>query len=172
MPEVAPEVSLAKREFGVGFWSEAGREKEEFLQELAAFLVPRKYRVAVGSGWEPWDVEVARGIGAAARVEVAVEDHTGAKRLFRIRTSLHPPRVGLWVFGAAALLAVVGITFGVPELTRMGLLVAGIDLFVTVLQTVRLGRLLHRVYALVAPRLGMSPVPLHVRPGTDRKATT
>lgn len=168
-PEESPEISLAKREFSVGYWSESGREKEEFLQELSGFLVPRKYRVAVGSGWEPWDVEVARGIGTAARVEVAVEDHTGAKRLFRVRTTLHPPRLGLWVFGVATLLAVLGFAFGVPELTRMGLLVAGLDLVVTVVQTLRLGRLLYRVYAVVAPRLGMSPVPLQGRTRATRE---
>ncbi|MEY4949324.1 MAG: hypothetical protein RL698_1535 [Pseudomonadota bacterium] len=164
-PEQKPEVSLLRREFNVGYWSEGGREKEDFLQELAAFLVPRKYRVAVGSGWEPWDVEVARGIGSAARVEVAVEDHTGSKRLFRVRTTLHPPRIGLWVFGAAGLLAVLGFAFGIPELTRAGLLVAGLDLLVTTVQTLRLGRLLYRVYALVGPRLGMSPVRLRKAPG-------
>ena len=76
------------------------------------------------------------------------------------------------MFGSATLLALLGFAFGVPELTRMGLLVAGLDLVVTVVQTLRLGRLLYRVYAVVAPRLGMSPVPLQgrTREGREEKA--
>ena len=62
-------------------------------------------------------------------------------------------------------IAVLGFAFGIPELTRAGLLVAGLDLLVTTVQTLRLGRLLYRVYALVGPRLGMSPVRLRKAPG-------
>lgn len=166
VPAENPEVALLRREFVVGYWSETGVDKEDFLRELSGFLVPRKYRVAAGSGWEEWDVEVARGIGTAARVEVAVEDHTGSKRLLRIRTTMQTARVGLWLFIGFSAIAVFGTIVGIPELTRAGVLLALLDGAFLAVQGFRLARLLFRIYALVGHRLGLQPVPL------GRRATT
>ena len=157
-PTPKPDVSWWRGEFRLEFWNETGRDKEELLHELSAFLVPRKYRVAVAAGWDEWDLEVARGIWASARIEVAVENHTGAKRLFRIRVSVIPAKVALWALGACLGIAGLGFAFNVPELTRMGLVLAGLDAATLAVQNFRLGRLLVRVLAVVASRLDLGPM--------------
>jgi GT2 family glycosyltransferase len=162
------DVSWLRRKFFLTMWNETGRDKEEFLHELSAFLVPRKYRVSVGSGWDEWDVEVARGIWTSARIEVAVENHTGAKRLFRVRTSLHTAKVGFWALAACALVAVLGVALNIPELARMGLVLAILDAASLAVQSLRLGRLLFRVMSIVARRLELGPV-ADKRKGEEQK---
>jgi hypothetical protein len=163
-----PKISLLRAEFVVSYWNETGREKEHFLHELAAFFVPRKYRVSVGSGWNEWDLEIARGIWTSARIEVAVEDHVGPKRVVRVRTTLHTAKIGLWALAACLGVAVLGVLLGIPEFTRMGLLLAGLDAFSLGVQSFRLGRLLSRAYGLIAARLDM--IPLNHRAEADTKA--
>jgi hypothetical protein len=154
----ANEVSWLRRRFELALWSEAGQEKNQLLHELMSFLAVRKYRISVDSGWNDWDIEVSRGFWTSARIEVAVENHTGAKRLFRVRTSLHTALVGFWALAACALVAVLGVALNIPELARMGLVLALLDAASLAVQSLRLGRLLFRVMSIVARRLELGPV--------------
>jgi hypothetical protein len=167
-PAQRPKISLLRGEFVVSYWNETGREKEHFLHELAAFFVPRKYRVSVGSGWNEWDLEIARGIWTSARIEVAVEDHVGPKRVVRVRTNLRTAKIGLWALVACLGVAALGVLLGIPEFTRMGLLLAGLDALSLGVQSFRLGRVLSRAYGLIAARLDM--IPLNHRAEADAKA--
>jgi GT2 family glycosyltransferase len=164
-----PRVSWLRGRFEVAYWNETGKEKEHFLHELTAFLVPRKYRVSVGSGWDEWDLEVTRGIWNSARIEAANEDHVGQRRVVRVRTSLHTAEVGLWALAACAAVAALGVVLGIPELTRMGAVLAVVDAASIGVQSFRLGRLLFRVYGLIAARLDM--VALVTRSPGKSKAT-
>jgi GT2 family glycosyltransferase len=154
----ASEVAWLERRFELALWSEEGREKHELMHELMSFLALRKYRISVDSGWNDWDIEVSRGVWTSARIEVAVENHTGPKRLLRVRTSLHTARVGLWVLLACVTVALLGVLFDNPDLTRMGVVLALLDGGMIAYQNLRLGRVLLRVYAAVAGRLALTRV--------------
>jgi len=73
----------------------------------------------------------------------------------RVRTSLHTAKIGLWVLGACLAVAALGVVLGIPEFTRMGVVLAGLDALLLGVQSFRLGRLLFRAYALIAARLDM-----------------
>jgi len=154
----ASEISWFKWRFELALWSESAHEKNQLMHELMSFLAVRKYRISVDSGWNDWDIEVSRGFWTSARIEVAVENHTGAKRLLRIRTSLHTAKTGLWALLACVAVAVLGIAADNPELTRMGSVLALLDLGVIAYQNFRLGRVLLRVFGAVANRLEMTSV--------------
>lgn len=154
----AREVSFLQRRFDLALWSEAGHDKAQLLHELMSFLAVRKYRISIDSGWNDWDIEVSRGFWTSARIEVAVENHTGMKRLFRIRTSLHTAKTGLWAFLGCVAVAVLGIAVDNPELTRMGAVLALLDVAVIAYQNFRLGRVLMRVFGAVASRLELVTV--------------
>lgn len=151
-------ISWLRRRFDVVLWNETGREKSDLLHELMSFLAVRKYRLSVDSGWNEWDIEVARGFWTSARIEVAVENHTGAKRLFRIRTSLHTAPTGLWALLGCVAIAVLGAVLGVPEFIRIGAVLALVDVAAIAYQNFRLGRVLLRLFGALAGRLEMTPV--------------
>ncbi|MEW6268673.1 MAG: glycosyltransferase [Thermodesulfobacteriota bacterium] len=152
------EVSWLRRTFQVALWSEAGHEKQHLLHELMSFLAVRKYRIAIDSGWNEWDIEVSRGFWTSARIEVAVENHTGAKRLFRVRVSLHTAKTALWAFLACVAVAVLGFALDNPDLSRMGVVLGLLDVATIAYQNFRLGRVLLRVFDALASRLELTPV--------------
>ena len=162
----ASQVSWLSRRFELALWGESGQEKSQLLHELMSFLTVRKYRLSVDSGWNDWDIEVSRGFWTSARIEVAVENHTGMKRLLRVRTSLHTAKTGLWAFFACVAVAVIGVAIDNPDLTRMGAILALLDVGVIAYQNFRLGRVLLRVFGAVASRLELTPV----GNGRERKA--
>ena len=159
-------VSWLSRRFELALWGESGQEKSQLLHELMSFLTVRKYRLSVDSGWNDWDIEVSRGFWTSARIEVAVENHTGTKRLLRVRTSLHTAQTGLWAFLACVAVAVIGVAVDNPDLTRLGAILALLDVGMIAYQNFRLGRVLLRVFGAMATRLELTPV----RNGRERKA--
>ena len=154
----ATDVAWLQRRFELALWSESGTEKSQLLHELMSFLAVRKYRIAIDSGWNEWDIEVSRGFWTSARIEVAVENHTGARRLLRVRTSLHTAKTGLWALLGCAAVALLGFAADNPDLMRMGLALAVLDVGVIAYQNFRLGRVLLRVFGAVASRLELTPV--------------
>jgi len=129
-PRQRPEIDLVRRAFRLRYWSTQGHEKEGFLGALMGFLLPRKYLIAVDSGWNRWDIEVHRGIWARARVLVAVEYHGGPKRLFNVRCAVRATSLARLVIAGCGLAAVVMWRLEMAELAGVaGLfgLVAGIE---------------------------------------------
>jgi hypothetical protein len=153
-----PVVAWLRRKFDLTYWNQTGREKEDLLHELMGFLIPRKHWISVDSGWNDWDVEVARGMSASARLKVVVESHGGHNRVFRIRTSLHLARIGVWGFVVCLALSLLGVFVGLPELTRMGAVLALLDAAAVLYQSVRLGRFLYHVLSIVAGKLELGPM--------------
>ncbi|HYC21078.1 MAG TPA: glycosyltransferase, partial [Candidatus Bathyarchaeia archaeon] len=158
VPTQRPRISWLRRVFYLNYWNETGREKEDLLHEVTNFLFPRKFWISVDSGWNDWDIEVSRGIWASGRLKVAVENHSGPKRIFRVRTSIHTGKVGLWALVSFTLMTLLGLVLGIPELTRTGLVLAVLDAVVLVYQNFRLGRVLYRVLGIAARRLDLGPV--------------
>lgn len=151
-------VSWLERRFELALWSETGCEKRDFLHELMSFLALRRYRIAVDSGWNDWDIEVSRGVWTSARIAVAVENHTGAKRLLRVRTTLHTAPASIGVLLACVGAALLGVVVESPELARLGLGLALLDGGTIAYRELRVARVLLRVFAAVASRLGLTRV--------------
>ena len=80
------------------------------------------------------------------------------KRLLRVRTSLHTAQTGLWAFLACVAVVVLGVAVDNPDLTRMGAILALLDVGMIAYQNFRLGRVLLRVFGAVASRLELTPV--------------
>jgi hypothetical protein len=72
------------------YWSGQGHEKEGLLGGLMEFLIPRKYFIAMDPGWNPWDLEIYRGIWTKARVAVAAENYGGPNRVLATRVDVRP----------------------------------------------------------------------------------
>jgi hypothetical protein len=157
-PTQSPHVRWFAREFRLRYWSDRSQEKEELLEGVIRFLLPRKYLIAHDLGWSGWDVEIHRGIWAKSQVRVAVENHGGSKRLFNVRCTVKTSRAGKLAIGGLAALLGLGAYFLVPELlavaTVLGVL-AGISVGY---QSFIVGRVMHHVLEIVAQQIGLTPV--------------
>jgi len=157
-PRQAPSVDMLERAFTLRYWSEQGHEKEALLGGVMEFLIPRKYLITVDPGWNRWDLEIFRGIWSKARVTVAAENHGGAKRLLNVRSEIRLTRVSQLSLGFFAVLAALGLTFAIPEVTAVGGALGLVNLGVIVSENLRLGRILNDTYDIVAAGLGLRPV--------------
>lgn len=166
-PRHMPALDWRHFAFTLSYWSERGHEKESLLDALMAFLVPRKYLIAIDPGWNRWDIEIYRGVWAKARVAVAAENHGGPKRMLRVRSEVRVTRVAhiaLGVFGAATAL---GLIFHVPEITSVALALGAVNLGVIMGETLRLARIVGDSFDIVAANIGLKP--LGQRPDDDSK---
>lgn len=153
-----PHISWRDRAFCLSYWTEAGLEKESLLQEMMAFLVPRKYFIVLDQGWSDWDLEIYRGIWSRAEVKVCSENHGGSKRLLRVRCALRMSQLATMALGAYSLLAVVAMVLGMPEVSVVTVVVGAINAAVIVYQNLRLGRILYQVLELVTKRVYLLPI--------------
>jgi hypothetical protein len=87
-------------------WSETWRSPEDWLVAVEAGLRTAGRRVARGSAWDRWDLEVAGGLLGGARVRMAVEDHGGGRQLVRFGAW---PRWSTMTSGAVALLGILAV---------------------------------------------------------------
>jgi glycosyltransferase involved in cell wall biosynthesis len=159
-------IDWLRRELVVGYWSDAGHEKEQLLAAVMAFLIPRKYLIAVDPGWNRWDLSIYRGIWSKARVIVAVENHGGPKRLHNVRCELRLTRMARLTVGALAVAVLCGAFFRLPEVLAVGVALGLVATGVVATETVRLGRLLNDTLDIVAARVGLLPL----GPGPARRA--
>lgn len=153
-----PRVEWWRRRFYLDFWSDSGREKEDLLHATIAFLVPRKYLTAVDQGWNDCDVIVHRGIWSQADVKVAVENHGGPRRLFRVRSRVRETplaRLGLAGLCAVGFVAALG---GLRELSELAVALTVILGGTVLYDNFRLGRTLYHVLEIVAAQTGLGPV--------------
>jgi glycosyltransferase involved in cell wall biosynthesis len=157
-PTQKPRAHWLAREFLVAYWSERGQEKEELLDGVIRFLLPRKYLIAHDLGWSGWDLEIHCGIWSKTQLRVAVENHGGAKRLLNVRCAIKTSRAGKFALGGWAGLLALGAYFNVPELpvvaTVLGVL-TGISIGY---QSLRLGRVMYHVLEIVAQQIGLGTV--------------
>ncbi|HVY60905.1 MAG TPA: glycosyltransferase, partial [Planctomycetota bacterium] len=148
-----------------GFWSENGGERESFLGNLEGSLAGDRFPVHRGTGFEPFDLEVAADEGATVCVSTVMEYHGGPKRLLRVRVEhrISSGAAAALCLGGAASLAL--FSFSVAA----GFIGAGATL-VGLYHFRRRGRWLQNAVearvAEVARKLGFSPVPA---PRGDRK---
>ena len=153
-----PTVRWLRREFYLSYWAETGLEKENLLHAVMEFLVPRKYLIAIDQGWNDCDVTVYRGIWSKVDLKVAVENHGGARRFFRMRSRVRESwlsRVSLLGF---AFLAVVGWLVGLAEILEVSLLLGTLNLIVVAVDNFRLGRIMYQVLEVVGKQIGLAPV--------------
>jgi hypothetical protein len=161
-PTQAPRIRWIAREFQLRYWSERAQEKEELLEGVIRFLLPRKYLIAHDLGWSGWDLEIHRGIWTKSQVRVAVENHGGGKRLFNVRCAVKTSRAGKLAVGGWAGLFAIGAYFLVPELVAV---TAGLGVLTGLsiaYQSLRLGRVMYHVLEIVAQQIGLAPVETRV----------
>lgn len=120
------------------YWCESGTDQYELLEEIESLLSRRGCAVSSGDGWSSWDLSLRRGGWAKAALQLAVENHGGQKRLFRIRTALGLTRSGALLLGLCFATALLGALNGIVELAWGALLLGGAGLY----RAVRQGRLL------------------------------
>jgi hypothetical protein len=154
----AGEMDWSRLAFVLRYWSDQGHEKEGLLGGLMEFLIPRKYLIAMDPGWNPWDLEVYRGIWTKARVAVATENHGGMKRVLCARCELRPTRVAQLAMGGFALATLLGVAFGVPEVAGVGVALGVVNLGVIAAETLRLRRILTDAMDIVANAIALRPM--------------
>jgi glycosyltransferase involved in cell wall biosynthesis len=142
-------------EFRLLYWTEEGTEKESLIQNLMDFLLPRKYLIDVDRGWNDWDIEVHRGAFARSEIAIAVENHGGNKRFFRVRCRQRLSGVAQLSLAACLLLAIAGAVFSVRELVEVALGLSGLALFLLYYKKYRLGQILHHVTEIVARQMNL-----------------
>ena len=158
VPSQKPKVRWLARQFFLSYWSEQGQEKEYLLGSVMQFLILRKHLIAVDQGWNDWDVEVYRGIWSRANVKVAVENHGGPKRLFRVRCGVQLSFLAKLTLLGFAGLSALGLFLRAPEISEVAILLGTINLLVVIYESLRLGRVLFHALEIVAKSVGLSPV--------------
>jgi cellulose synthase/poly-beta-1,6-N-acetylglucosamine synthase-like glycosyltransferase len=144
--------------FVLRYWSDQGHEKEGLLGGLMEFLIPRKYLIAMDPGWNPWDLEIYRGIWTKARVTVATENYGGNRRALSTRVELRLTRVATLAMTGFFVSALCGFVFGVPEVAGVGLALGIVNLGVIVSETLRLGRIVNDALDIVATAIALKPM--------------
>ena len=157
-PRQSPRVRWLAREFHLRYWSESGQEKEELLEGVIGFLLPRKYLIAHDLGWSGWDLEIHRGIWAKSQVRVAVENHGGLRRLFNVRCTVKTSRAAKFALGGLAGLLAIGAYLLVPELLAVAVVLGVLTGLSVGYQSFVVGRVMYHVSEIVAQRIGLVPV--------------
>jgi len=157
-PSQVPRVRWLRRELYLSYWCENGLEKENLLHALMAFLLPRKFLLAIDQGWDDHDITIHRGIWSQTDVKVAVENHGGNKRLFRIRCRVREALLTRVVLPSLIALTIVAWLAGLAEVAVLAALLAAILALVVGSDNVRVGRLVYHVLEIVAKQIGLGPV--------------
>ena len=112
-------------------WCEQGGPAAERIDVIARDLKSRGVPVRVGGDFDRWDLELGGGPFAAARVQLAVEEHAGGRQLVRFRAwpSVSVPAAALAVLLAA--LAVAAVQGGVIAAMLLGAVALGLVAWMT-----------------------------------------
>jgi glycosyltransferase involved in cell wall biosynthesis len=142
----------------LSYWSEQSEEKEVLVGGVMSFLIPRKYFVQIDEGWNSWDIKIARGLWSRAFLLVCGENHGGEKRVLRVRCQMRLSRFGtaclrFWALATAAAL-IAGLSVPASICAAGGLIHAAYML----VETMRFGRIMHRVIEHVALEGGLLPM--------------
>jgi hypothetical protein len=143
-------LDLADRALTLSYWSEKGDEKEVMIGGLMHFLGPQKYFIVPDTGWSDWDLKIARGLWCRAFVTVVAENHGGMKRLLRVRTQMRFSQLSAFALRSYAVLTAAALILGVPTAAAViGALGLGHFGYIA-WQTLKFGRLMHRIVETVA----------------------
>ena len=151
-------VEWLKRQFFLCYWSEHGLEKENLLHAVMQFLVPRKFLIAVDQGWNDRDLTIHRSIWSTADLKVAVENHGGSRRFFRIRCRVRESVLSRISLVGFTLLSVVGWYVGLAEILEVGLLLGLLNLGMVAYDNYAFGRDMYHVIEILGKQLGLTPV--------------
>ena len=156
--EQEPRIDWRQRSLFLSYWGEHAEEKELLLTRLMEFLIPRKYFLMMDEGWSDWDLKVARGLWSRAFVLVCTENHGGEKRVQRVRCAMRLSRLSTAVLRCYALVTAVALIAGQPVVGGL-IAAAGLAHFAYIAnETVRFGRIMHRVIEHVAMDAGLLPM--------------
>ncbi len=158
-----------ERAFHLSYWSDTGAEKEALLNGLSDFLIPQKYLVMPDTGWNGWDLKIARGLCSRALVTVCSENHGGGKRLLRVRCAMRLSRLALLALRGSAAFAAFALMLGWPHAGAasgaVGIFMAG----VMGRQLIGFGQLMHRIIETVAKQAQLMPIEPTARPRSDKR---
>jgi GT2 family glycosyltransferase len=157
-PTQTPKLSWSERAFYLSYWNENGEEKESLLHSVMDFLLPRKYLIAMDQGWSDWDLEVCQGPWAKAQIKTATENHTGQKRLLRVRCALRMSRISVAFLCSYAVIAALAVFLGYPAVAAAAAFVGWAHGAAILYQKFRLGHLLYHVLEALAHKLDFVPV--------------
>jgi glycosyltransferase involved in cell wall biosynthesis len=153
-----PCIRWSRWHFELAFWAETGLEKENYLHAVMQFLLPRKYLITIDQGWNDWDIAVHRGVFAQSKLKMAVENHGGAKRLFRMQCRLRPTRLSRVALLACAAVAALGLYTGLFEIAVVAGTLGLISGATIVYQNLRLGRVMYHVLEISAKAIDLKNV--------------
>jgi GT2 family glycosyltransferase len=157
-PRQEPHIRWLERAFCLSYWNEKGQEKESLLHAVMEFLLPRKYLVAVDQGWSNWDLEICQGPWVKAQIKTATENHTGQKRLLRVRCALRLSRISVAILCSYVVVTTLAVCLGMPALAAAAAFIAWAHGSAMVYQKFRLGHLLYDVLESLADKLDFVPV--------------
>ncbi|NMG05382.1 hypothetical protein [Brasilonema sp. UFV-L1] len=146
------------RAYELSYWTEAGLEKENLLQEVMDFLLSYNYFIAVDDGWSDWDLEIHQGIWSKIQVKACTENHGGNKRLLRLRCGLRMSQFATMAMLAYFVYTVVAILLGMSGVALITFLFGVLNAIVIFYQNFRLGRILYHVLEIVAKQLHLLPI--------------
>ena len=156
--EQEPRIEWRERALFLSYWGEHSEEKELLIARLMEFLIPRKYFLMMDEGWSDWDLKIARGLWSRAYVLVCTENHGGEKRVQRVRCAMRLSRLSSFVLRCYALGTAVALIAGAPVAGGL-IAAAGLGHFAYIVnETVRFGRIMHRVIEHVALDSGLLPM--------------
>jgi hypothetical protein len=162
-PTQKPQISWHERAFFLSYWNENGLEKESLLHSVMDFLLPRKYLIAMDQGWSDWDLEICQGPWAKAQIKTATENHTGQKRLLRVRCALRMSRISTAFLCSYTTIAILAAFLGLPRLAAAAAFVTWAHGSAILYQKFRLSRLLYHVIEALAHKLHFMPVEASVK---------
>ncbi len=157
-PRQEPKILWRERAFHLAYWNEQGQEKESLLHAVMEFLLPRKYLIALDQGWSDFDLEICQGPWAKAQIKTATENHTGQKRLLRVRCALRMSKISiacLWTYFTVAAIAAFA---GLPGIAAVAAFVGWAHGSAIIYQKFRLGHMLYHVLESLAHKLDFVPV--------------
>jgi len=161
-----------ERALHLSYWSDTGAEKELLLNGLHDFLVPQKYLVMADTGWNGWDLKIARGLCSRALVTVCSEDHGGGKRLLRVRCAMRLSQLALLVLRSSAALTAFALMLDWPlagaVIGAIGIVNAGVMGW----QLIRFGQLIHRIIEAVAKQAQLMPIEPKARARSEKRRWT
>ena len=107
------------------YWSESARERTEFLSEWVARLEAERVPTTIHEGWTRSDLTVFPHGWTSLQACTVQEDHSGGRRLLRVRLGLTANGEMLWTAGAVVVLVAIGLSAGaLPVLATAAVLAA------------------------------------------------
>ncbi len=134
-----PDISWHERAIFLSYWTEAALEKESLLQEVMDFLMPRRYLITVDQGWSDWDLNIYQGFWSRALIKVCTENHSGNKRLLKVRCLLRMSGLAATAMCVCSLITIVLIILGIPEVAATTGILGAISAVIILYQNFRLG---------------------------------